>query len=452
MVQQLNRPLLTAALLTGLTLTGLTIGAAAVAQNRDIGTPSPPAHDIGTPSPPARDQIATPQPDYLPDGAYVPGQESLSQCPLGNPESILDVARSYPNPQIRVMTPTEFFASEEARVFQHAPAFGCGDKRQSIYIIFRIPDNAAPQDEDNRFDLGAEQTATVTDAPNPPFDGNLGTPQLDLPPDLPGAGGGTTTATVFGGGARNAGAGTGGRNAGSRTPAQQAASPPPLCGQPAKELEEVRQAVERWRLNFEAGVIVSYEQAVGMFAPPVEDLLIVDSTKPHLPVSTAWRAPGVKTQSEGSQFGCLPAAIAQDLRWKTGKPFVALPRTLDLPGGVSLETAGSAGFRKDGDILRSIYGSPNQILRRYGYQERRYDQSVWISFVNKQGLDILISQDAQRGGHPRGVVGLDYHSSPIGHAVNVRWNGAGQVEYWDASTGAPADLTDVKGFWFFPTN
>ncbi len=435
MAQRSNRPLLTAALIAG-----LTVSVAAAAQDRDRSATPRIAHDIGAPSAAARDQITMPNQEHSrgeSDGAYVPGQESLSQCPLVHPESIVDVARSYPNSQIRVMTATEFFASEEATSFEHAPPFGCGDKRQSIYIIFHS----------NRFELGAEQTVTVTDAPNPPFDGTLSTPQWDLPPDLPRGTGGTTTVTVFGGAARDAGPGP--AVAGGSQGTRQLASPPPACGEPSDAL---KQAVENTIRTME-GIVINYDKAVGQRADPIENSIVVEKGGPTLPEHVAWRAPGVRTKAQNSVIGCFQAGIAQDLRWQTGKPYVAMARVARI-GLVSFEASGGSGPRGEEGVLKSYYGFQNHLLKYRFSDVLRPDQFQrrgWIP-VTKQQLDQLISEYGSRGGHPRGLVSLGYENSSIGHIVNVRWNGAGQVELWDASVGLPADLSHVNKYWFFPTN
>jgi hypothetical protein len=154
--------------------------------------------------------------------AAVLGQESLSQCPINNPESIVDVARKYPNPEIRVMTPQEF-SDYEAVVAEHnsvmdgrlmievAPPFGCGDKVRSIYIFYRARRNhdmadilaQAKSNNDNNpvpkssgivLDGSATQERTI---PNTALEGT----EVYDAPGYP-AQGGTNQAPVYGGQAR----------------------------------------------------------------------------------------------------------------------------------------------------------------------------------------------------------------------------------------------------------
>ena len=236
-------------------------------------------------------------------------------------------------------------------------------------------------------------------------------------------------------------------------PAHDIVGPPMLCGPAAAEIDRLVQTVREWGVNAGSATFNNLADIASQFSPRVEDLVMVDETQRSVPPNAAWRAPGVRTLAEGSEMGCVQAAIAQELRWKTGRPFVAKARVVDVPGVLSQEIFAGSGRRSEGEILRGIFGSPTPILRRYGYPERSYAAPGWLQLFTKQAVDIVISDDAKRGGHPRGVVGLEYNNSPVGHAVNVRWNAdAGRVEYWDASAGAPADLTNVKSFWLFPTN
>ncbi len=485
-VQRLNRPLLTTALITGLTFAGLTIGASAVAQTRDVGTTSPPAQDVVTPSPIAQDQIATPRDSTpYPEGwrGEVTGAGEIDKCiPEDSRPFYLSAFEDYLDPvvytqaEISVMSVADFeeLVRDRWRALGVDPApnttsprdlksgiigsrfetFGCGEwsegKDWNILVVEVIKSGSERQGDDgNRFELGAEQTAAVDDTPNPPFDGNLGTPQLDLPPDLPNpsGGGGTTATTVFGGAARDGGTGRTSTGGGQRTP--QLAGPPPACGEPSDTLQKTYENTMRTM----EGMLLTYEQAVAQHAPRVEDSIVVEKGAPTVPQNMAWRKPGIRTLAEGSLFGCFQAGIAQDLRWDTGQPYIAKARALRI-GPLSLEVAGGAGIRGEEDVLARYYGGQNH-LENYEYSKilrpDQYNRGGWIP-VTRQQLDQLISDRGSRGDHPRGLVSLGYDNSSVGHLVNVRWNDASQVELWDASTGDPADLSHVDKYWFFPTN
>ena len=322
--------------------------------------------------------------------------------------------------------------------------FSCGEwsegKDWDVIVVEIKKNESSGEGSGNRFELGAEQTETLPDDPQEPFDGTGGTPESDQSGNT-GITGGTSSDT-------------GGGQSAHLAPDSGVTAPPPGCGQPASDLGKAYEDAKRSLEDFGYGALENYEQIVGNFAPPVEALLFLDPSKPRLSETMAWRAQGVKTQSDKSQFGCFQAAIAQDLRWHTGKPYLARPRTFDLPWGLSLEAAGGAGPGGEAAVLQRIYGGQNHILKYAIKGVLSHDEiraPHWIQ-VSKYQLDQLISEYGGRGGHPRGLVSFTYDNSPVSHVVNVRWNGAGQVELWDASAGEYADLTHVNRMWFFPTN
>ncbi|MEM8937373.1 MAG: hypothetical protein AAGC77_13295 [Pseudomonadota bacterium] len=231
-------------------------------------------------------------------------------------------------------------------------------------------------------------------------------------------------------------------------------APPPACGDLNAEAQRFYDAVEDGLVSFGEGVFYQYENAVGLFAPPIEHVIVVDPNKPRVSENTAWRAPGVRTQTKPDGIGCFQSAIAQDLRWRTGRPYIANPRVLALPGDVSFEVAGGAGPVDEVSVLRKYYGSQNHLLK-YDTAGILTNSQVrsngWIP-VTKQQVDQLVSEYARRGGHPRGLFTYEFKSGHGAHVVNVRANSAGMVEYWDASVGGFADLSTVGKAWFFPTN
>ncbi|MEM7222496.1 MAG: hypothetical protein AAF495_05930 [Pseudomonadota bacterium] len=314
-------------------------------------------------------------------------------------------------------------------------------KDWDIVVVEIKKSGTSGESKGNQFELGAEQNEVLPDPPKPPFDGTPGTPESDR------SGNPQITGTVTGNR-------TGSGQTARQIPVQSQGAPPTGCGRPDEDLARLFEATKRTLEDFGYGAFSNYEEVVGTFAPAVEDLLVIDPNKPRVLESMAWRAPGTKTILDNGQFGCFQAAIAQDLRWLTGQPYYARPRTLELPGGISLETAGGAGPGGEAAVLQRIYGGQNHILKYQtkgilGFDQIR--QPGWI-LVTKRQLEVLIAEYGERGGHPRGLVIISYDYSPVSHAINVRWNGAGQVELWDASEGRYADLSGVNQYWFFPTN
>jgi hypothetical protein len=199
-----------------------------------------------------------------------------------------------------------------------------------------------------------------------------------------------------------------------------------------------------------------------------EDFVAVDGKVPPIPPGEAPNAPGVMT-GRGCDLGCFQSALAQDLRWKSGLAYVALP--YPTAGSTTLVTSGGRKW----EVLGKYYGAqvPDWAWTFGKIETMKLIRTGHPVKSTRAAIECGLSMLGARGGQPRGMVFVAYDdpNDRFGHVFNARWLAdgtwrweespfasgrykvyGGKVEFWDASLGKPASWGRVKNVWYYPTN
>ena len=134
---------------------------------------------------------------------------------------------------------------------------------------------------------------------------------------------------------------------------------------------------------------------------------------------------------------CFPVALAQDLRWRTGK-LEPIPPTRLMSADEIIK------------VLREFYGKAKPKDPLHGPAGMTPGTRM---MATRQGIPVTSSQQLIEQSLPKGGQGLVFIKRADGtnHVFNVR-NHNGRVEFWDSQVDMPASFQNVTETYFYRTN